>query len=58
MLKKDFYLTYRMDGKLYHTPELYNPVQAVVQKVILEEDGATNVQIVGKSYMPKIDTER
>ncbi|AYB70880.1 hypothetical protein SEA_YABOI_42 [Streptomyces phage Yaboi] len=41
-----YYLKYELDGKMYETDALYPIRQARIEKSILEDDGAKNVQIV------------
>ncbi|AXH69567.1 hypothetical protein HWB79_gp246 [Streptomyces phage LukeCage] len=48
-----YYLKYELDGKMYETSELYPIRQARIEKAILEEDGARNVQIV--KYVSVLD---
>ena len=48
-----YYLKYELDGQSYETSELYTARQARVEKSILEDDGAKNVQIV--KYVSVLD---
>ena len=48
-----YYLKYELDGQPYETSELYSKRQAVIEKSILEDDGAKNVQIV--KYVSVLD---